>query len=125
MSAPKIFLITGANRGIGKGLATKLILRPGVTVIATARDTAKAAEALIDLPKGEGSMLIVVKLDSDVDSDPATAVDLLKNEHGIASLDVVISNAGIAKDGVTVASTTPQNLRDHFNTNSIGPVTIF
>lgn len=125
MSAPKTFLITGANRGIGKGLTAKLILRPGVTVIATARDTAKAADVLNDLPKGEGSKFIVVKLDSDVDSDPETAVALLQDEHSIASLDVVIANAGISKDGATVANTTPQNLRDHFDTNSIGPVTLF
>lgn len=125
MSAPKTFLITGANRGIGRGLTAKLILRPGVTVIATARDPTKAADALNDLPRGEGSKLIVAKLDSEVDSDPATVVALLQNEHSITSLDVVIANAGISKDGTTVANTTPQNLRDHFNTNTIGPVTLF
>lgn len=125
MSAPRTFLITGANRGIGKGLAAKFMLRPGVTVIATARDPAKATDALNDLPKGDGSKLIVAKLDSEVDSDPATVVALLQKEHSITSIDVVIANAGISKDGNTVANTTPQNLRDHFNINTIGPMTLF
>ncbi|RYP09407.1 hypothetical protein DL765_008470 [Monosporascus sp. GIB2] len=125
MSAPKTYLITGANRGIGKGLTAKLLQRPGVTVIATARDPVKAATSLNELPKGEGSKLIIVKLDSQVDSDAGAAVAQLQKEHGITSLDVVIANAGIAHSGSTVSKTTPDALRDHFNTNTIGPVTLF
>ena len=125
MSAPKIFLVTGANRGIGKGFTEKLLLRPGVTVIVTVRDPFKTANDLNNLPKAEGSKLIVAKLEADVDSDSATLVAQLRKEHGITSLDVVIANAGISKDGTTVATTTPQSLRDHFNTNTIGPVTLF
>ncbi|KAH6983847.1 aflatoxin biosynthesis ketoreductase nor-1 [Ilyonectria destructans] len=124
MSAPKTYFITGANRGIGKGFTEKLLLRPGVTVVATARDPAKAA-TLNSLPKGEGSKLIILKLDSQVDADPAAAVAQLQKDHGIKSLDVVIANAGIAHSGTTVSKTTPESLRDHFNTNSIGPVTLF
>ncbi|KAH7146886.1 aflatoxin biosynthesis ketoreductase nor-1 [Dactylonectria estremocensis] len=124
MSAPKTYFITGANRGLGKGFTEKLLQRPGVTVVATARDPAKAA-ALNSLPKGEGSKLIILKLDSQIDADAAAAVVQLQKDHGIKSLDVVIANAGIMHSGTTVSKTTPDSLRDHFNTNSIGPVTLF
>ncbi|SPO01688.1 related to ketoreductase [Cephalotrichum gorgonifer] len=125
MSSPKTFLVTGGNRGIGKGFTEKLLLRPGVTVIATVRDPSKSANDLNNLPKAEGSKLIVAKFEADVDSSAATLVSELQKEHGITSLDVVIASAGISKDGTTVANTTPESLREHFNTNTIGPVNLF
>ncbi|RYP04925.1 hypothetical protein DL764_004137 [Monosporascus ibericus] len=125
MSAPKTYLITGGNRGIGQGLVSRVLTRPGVTVIATVRDPAKASPALQALPKGEGSKVIVLKLDSQSDSDAATVVAQLQKEHGITSIDVVIANAGVSHSGTTVSKTTPESLRDHFNTNTIGPVTLF
>ncbi|KAI8663203.1 hypothetical protein NCS57_00920500 [Fusarium keratoplasticum] len=124
MSLPKTYLITGANRGIGRALVSKLLLRTGVTVVATARDVSKAS-SLNDLPKGEGSRLILAKLDSQVDTDAADLVSQLRGKYGVLSLDVVIANAGIAHSGSTVFNTTPEALRDHVNTNTIGPITLF
>ncbi|UPK92298.1 hypothetical protein LCI18_003233 [Fusarium solani-melongenae] len=124
MSLPKTYLITGANRGIGRALVSKLLLRSGVTVVATARDVSKAS-SLNDLPKGEGSRLILAKLDSQVDTDAADLVSQLRGKYGVLSLDVVIANAGIAHSGNTVFNTTPEALRDHVNTNTIGPITLF
>ncbi|EGY22045.1 hypothetical protein VD0002_g9464 [Verticillium dahliae] len=124
MSAPTTFLVTGANRGLGKGFTAKLLERPGVTVIAAARDPASAS-SLEQLPKGEGSRLIIVKIDSASDTDAAAAVEQLQSKHGITSLDVVIANAGIAKSGSSVANTTPELLREHVNVNAVGPLTLF
>ncbi|WVQ81965.1 hypothetical protein IAT38_004092 [Cryptococcus sp. DSM 104549] len=88
MSAPaKIVLITGANRGIGLGLA-KVYLEKGWTVVAAARDLSK-------LPKLEGTV-IPVKIDSGSLTDAKEAVEELKTKHNITHLDVVIANAGIA-----------------------------
>ena len=121
MSAtPRIYLITGANRGIGKGFVEQLLQRPAATVIATARDPAKAA-SLNDLKKGEGSRLIIVKLDSQVDTDAREAVAQLKDEHGITSIDAVIANAAISHSSSPVTKNTPEALRDHFNVNTISP----
>ncbi|KAH6999339.1 aflatoxin biosynthesis ketoreductase nor-1 [Ilyonectria destructans] len=125
MSSSKTYLITGANRGIGKELTANLLLRSGITVVAAVRDTSKAASSLTSLPKGEGSRLVLVKIDSQVDTDAAAAVAQLRGEHGITSLDVVIANAGIAHSGTTVSNTNPDAIRDHINTNTIGPVTLF
>ncbi|RSL86405.1 hypothetical protein CEP52_015822 [Fusarium oligoseptatum] len=124
MSLPKTYLITGANRGIGRALVSELLRRDGITVVATARDVSKAS-SLNDLPKGAGSRLILVKLDSQVDTDAVDVVSQLRRNYGILSLDVVIANAGIAHSGTTVMKTTPETLRDHVNTNTIGPVTLF
>ncbi|WAO91539.1 Hypothetical protein NCS54_00901400 [Fusarium falciforme] len=104
MSLAKTYLITGANRGIGRALVSKLLLRTGVTVVATARDVSKAS-SLNDLPKGEGSRLILAKLNSHVDTDAADLVSQLR--------------------GDTVSNTTPEAIRDHVNTNTIGPITLF
>ncbi|KAI1451365.1 short-chain dehydrogenase [Annulohypoxylon moriforme] len=125
MSSNLIYLITGANRGIGKGLTESLLSRPSTTVIAAVRDLEKSTPILNAIPKATGSKLILVKLDSQIESDAAEAVSQLQNDHGISSVDVVIANAGISYSGGPVVKTTIEALRDHFNTNSIGPVVLF
>lgn len=118
------YLITGANRGIGKGLTAELLKRPNTTVVAGVRDTAASASILNAIPAGEGSKVILVKIDSQSETDAKEAVSTLASE-GITSIDVVIANAGIAHSGASVAQTTIDSLRDHLNTNTIGPVLLF
>jgi norsolorinic acid ketoreductase len=119
------YLVTGANRGIGKGLTAELLQRPNTTVIAGVRDTTKSATVLGSLPAATGSRLILVKLDLQSETDAKDAVSELALEHGITSLDFVISNAGIAHSGTIVAETSSDTLREHFNTNTFGPVLLF
>ncbi|PCD36008.1 hypothetical protein AU210_008563 [Fusarium oxysporum f. sp. radicis-cucumerinum] len=126
MSKPSTILITGGNRGIGKGFVQTFLARPSHTVIVAVRDPEHAtSRALSDLPTGEGSKLIIVKLDSSVSSDAAEAVATLKKEHSITSLDIVIANAGISNDGGRVRETTVENINKHFQVNTLGPVVLF
>ncbi|CAG9998630.1 unnamed protein product [Clonostachys byssicola] len=123
MSQNKIYLITGANRGIGRGLTASLLQRSSTTVVAAVRDPAKAND-LDSLPKGQGSKVVVIKLDSGVDTDASEAVSRLQKDFGISALDVVIANAGIANNGNTVLNTSPESIRDHFNVNTIAPISL-
>ncbi|KPM36576.1 hypothetical protein AK830_g9994 [Neonectria ditissima] len=125
MSEIQTILITGANRGIGKGLTTTFLQKPSTTFIAAVRDLSKSSKALADLPKAEKSRLILVKLDVAIESDPAAAVETLRKEHGIESLDVVVANAGISKDGKPVIESTTSSITEHFAINTIGPVVLF
>ncbi|KAI7785946.1 aflatoxin biosynthesis ketoreductase Nor-1 [Diaporthe eres] len=103
----------------------KLLQKPSTTVIAAVRDPSHpTSKALADLPKGTDTQLIVVKLDSTVETDAAAAVAELR-ERGLSSLDVVIANAGIGQGGTSVRSTSVANTQKHFNVNSIGPLTLF
>ncbi|KAF3035531.1 hypothetical protein E8E12_001562 [Didymella heteroderae] len=123
--SPTIYLITGANRGIGKGLTAELLQRPNTIVIAGVRDTTASASVLNSLPTAPGSRVIIVKIDSQSETDAKEAVSQLTTEHGITSIDIAIANAGIAHSGAPVAQTTSDSLRDHFNTNAVGPVLLF
>ncbi|KXH32919.1 short-chain dehydrogenase [Colletotrichum simmondsii] len=124
--SPTTILVTGAGRGIGSGLVASLLLRPSSTVIAAVRDPSKGpAKALLDLPRGEGSKTIVVKIDSLVETDPAEAVSMLQRDHSIDALDVVIANAGIAHSSGPVIKTSTTAIRGHFAVNTIGPVLLF
>lgn len=126
MSTSKIYLVTGANRGIGKGFVQAFLQKPSATVIAAVRDPGHATtQALASLPKAEGSTLIIVKLDSSTETDAAEAVATLRKDHGITSLDVVIANAGISNGGDTVRQTTVANTIEHFKVNTIGPLVLF
>ncbi|KAK7421577.1 hypothetical protein QQX98_002044 [Neonectria punicea] len=126
MSEIQTILITGANRGIGRGLTTVFLQKPSTTVIATVRDLSnESSKTLADLPKAENSRLILVKLDVAVESDPATAAETLRKEHGIESLDVVVANAGISKDAKSVKEGSVSSITEHFAINTIGPVLLF
>ncbi|GKT44831.1 norsolorinic acid ketoreductase nor1 [Colletotrichum spaethianum] len=126
MSPSLTYLITGANRGIGQGFVSLLLQRPSTTVIAGVRDPSNSSsKALADLPKGEGSKLIVVKIDSSVESDPASAIATLQKEHNITFLDVVIANAGISHSSESVSNVDIKSTLDHFTVNSVAPLILF
>jgi len=111
--APTIILISGANRGLGKGLVAAYLSQPNHIVIAANRDPSHStSKSLQDLPKGDGSKLIVVKIDAQSESDPAAAVKQLEGQ-GINHVDIVIANSGIGKVYPTVGDLKISDLREH------------
>ena len=96
-----------------------------MTVVAAVRDPASCSEALGNLSTGEGSKLVVVKIDSVSETDARDAIELLKSKHGIDRLDVVVANAGIAKHAGTPFETPLAEMRDHFEVNTVGPLVLF
>jgi 3-oxoacyl-[acyl-carrier protein] reductase len=89
----KVALVTGASRGIGRAIATRLA-QQGATVIAAARGDNAAACA--DELRAAGHAAEALSLDvTDAAAVEAVPGDLVKR-HG--RLDIVVSNAGITRD---------------------------
>ncbi|KAL2121172.1 hypothetical protein VTJ04DRAFT_5199 [Mycothermus thermophilus] len=94
MSENTVYLITGANRGIGLAITAHLLTRPHTTVIATARSLDPNPFAVLNEKTHPTSRLIPFQLDVTSSSSLDTLVSRLRDEHTIASVDVVIANAG-------------------------------
>ncbi|KAJ5174168.1 Short-chain dehydrogenase/reductase SDR [Penicillium canariense] len=120
-------LISGANKGIGRGLVAKYGARDNVTVIAAVRNpSSPEATSLSDLPTGKGSRLIIVKIDASSDTDAKAAVESLSSQ-GVSALDIVIANAGVFDTDAftTVADSTIAQIQTHLDVNTVGPVRLF
>src|SRR5471032_159015 len=89
----KVALVTGASRGIGRAIATRLA-EQGAIVIAAARG--EHAKACADELSAAGHTVEALSLDvTDAAAVEAAPGDLVKR-HG--RLDIVVSNAGITRD---------------------------
>jgi NAD(P)-dependent dehydrogenase (short-subunit alcohol dehydrogenase family) len=84
----KVALVTGGNRGIGRGVAEALV-REGMTVAITARDAKAAAEAATALGHGARGYALDVRRPEQV-AGVFAAVD-----RDLGGLDVLVNNAGI------------------------------
>jgi len=123
--APTIVLITGANRGLGKGLLELYLAKPNHTVIAANRDPTHAtSKALNDLPKAEGTSLLTIKIDATVSTDPADAVKQLAHQ-GIDHLDIIIANAGIAHVFPKVSEVKVEDMQKHTIPNTYGVIWLY
>lgn len=123
--APTVVLISGANRGIGRGLLELYLAKPNHTVIAANRDPNHAtSKALADLPKAKGTSLLVIKIDSTVSTDPADAVKQLAS-HGIDHLDIVIANAAVFLAWPLVSELKVEDLQKHTVPNVYGFIWLY
>ena len=91
--ANKVALVTGASRGIGKAIATRLAAQGALVVCAARGDNAKAtAEAIV----AAGGRARAIPLDVTDDAAVAKAPgDILETD---GRLDILVSNAGISRD---------------------------
>ncbi|RAL62597.1 hypothetical protein DID88_004444 [Monilinia fructigena] len=121
------YLITGANRGIGKGVLSAFVARPNITVIAAVRDVTSALKVFETVPVATNSKIITIKIDANSETDPAAAVAELKATHNITKIDVLVANAGLLETDtiVPVLEAKPDAIRRHFNVNTIGPLLLF
>lgn len=123
--APTIVLISGANRGLGKGLLQIYLAKPDHIVIAANRDPSHAtSKALFDLPNGPGSRLIIVKVEASDESHPSEAVKELEKQ-GINYLDLVIANAGVSYIWPKVSELKIADLQAHLEPNVFGAVWLY
>lgn len=115
------FLVTGATRGIGRELVKQLSGIPDATVIAGVRslNTPLTKSLQADYPNA-----VIVKIDSEVDTDSLEAVKKL-NHLGINKVDTVFANAGIMLDSDNAVDAKADNLRKLFNVNAIAPLLLF
>jgi 3-oxoacyl-[acyl-carrier protein] reductase len=91
----KVAIVTGASRGIGRGIATLLASR-GAHVVAAARgDNAAATVAEIAQAGGKAD---VVALDVTDAASVGAMIEGALQRHG--RIDILVNNAGIARDGL-------------------------
>jgi 3-oxoacyl-[acyl-carrier protein] reductase len=109
----KVALITGATRGIGRGMALKFA-QQGATVVftyASSEDKAKALEAEL---QALGVKAKAIKSDAADFNQAQKLIDDIVAEFG--TVDVVVNNAGITRDGLLMRMT-EQNWDEVINTN--------
>jgi NAD(P)-dependent dehydrogenase (short-subunit alcohol dehydrogenase family) len=115
MTERRVWLVTGAGRGMGTDIA-RSALAAGHAVVATGRYTERVTAAL-----GARDDLLVVKLDVTSARKAEAAVDAAVGRFG--SLDVLVNNAGNFSAGF-FEEITPEDFRAQVETNLFGPLNV-
>ena len=103
----KTALITGASKGIGRGIAIKLA-HSGANIAFTYLSSVEKGLALVQELEAEGIKAKGYQSDA---SDFKASEDLIQSVlNDFGSLDIVVNNAGITKDNLLMRMT-----EEHFN----------
>ena len=115
MTKKKVWLITGAGRGLGVDIA-KAALSAGHAVVATGRDAARVAVAV-----GDHESLLAIKLDVTRPQDAEGAVAAAVAKFG--RIDVLVNNAGNFFAGF-FEELSPGQVRNQLDTLLFGPMSV-
>jgi NAD(P)-dependent dehydrogenase (short-subunit alcohol dehydrogenase family) len=115
MSDKKVWLVTGAGRGLGVDIA-KAALAAGHAVVATGRNPEKVTSAI-----GEHDDLLAVRLDVTDPAEGESAVAASVDRFG--RIDVLVNNAGNFNAGF-FEELSPEEFRAQIETTFFGPVNV-
>jgi NAD(P)-dependent dehydrogenase (short-subunit alcohol dehydrogenase family) len=115
MADKKVWLVTGAGRGMGVDIA-KAALAAGHAVVATGRNPQRVSGAL-----GAHDDLLAVKLDVTDPADAQAAVTAAVERFG--RIDVLVNNAGNFYAGF-FEELSPQDFRAQVETTLFGPMNV-
>src|SRR5260370_41308052 len=113
---PKVWLITGSSRGLGRALA-EAVLAAGDKLVATARNP----EQLADLVERHGDQVRTIALDVTNEQAAAHAVGLATKAFG--RLDVLANNAGYGNIS-PLEDTSLDEFRAQIETNLFGVINV-
>ncbi len=95
----KVALVTGASRGIGRGIALRLA-EEGCKVVVNYNRSAEAAQEVVDTIKANGGEAIAIQADV---SDAKSAQSLVKESiKAFGRIDILVNNAGTTRDNLLV-----------------------
>ncbi|WP_447761016.1 SDR family NAD(P)-dependent oxidoreductase [Sphingopyxis panaciterrae] len=114
----RVALVTGASRGIGRGIAIALAKAGADIAVNYTRDADAAATTVAEIqalgPKAKAYQ-------ASVTDEDACAAMIASIETDLGPLSILINNAGIASRGRTVADTDPAELERVIATHALGP----
>ena len=99
MKNEKVALITGSSKGIGKAIALKLA-QEKINIIINYKSDFDGEMEVEKLCKDLGVETLVIQGDVSNESDVEKIFGEIKSKFG--KLDILINNAGITKDGLTM-----------------------
>ena len=117
----QVWLVTGANRGIGLEFIKQLSSRQNTTIFATARNPSKAT--VLNELAAKNPNVHILQLESTSAADAAAAADRIGKIAG--GLDVVVANAGIANNWQAVTNVEISSFEEHLQVNVIGTLILF
>jgi NAD(P)-dependent dehydrogenase (short-subunit alcohol dehydrogenase family) len=116
MNGPKVAIVTGGSRGIGRAVSLLLAER-GYAVCLSYVSDAAAAQGVVDAITAKGGRARAVK--GDVGSE-ADVIALFQAADGLGRLAALVNNAGVVDVKSDVADMSLARLQRMMNTNVVG-----
>lgn len=111
MDTKKVWLVTGASKGLGLVLV-KTLLNQGYSVAATSRSLANLSEAV-------GSSKRFLPIQMDLMNEESVEDGISKAIETFGQLDVIVNNAGYGQNG-TLEEISDEEARQNFDVNVFG-----
>lgn len=128
-TANTVYVVTGANRGLGLGLTKRLLERPATTIVASVRSHNAATSLRSDVESvavGKNSALHIIELDFSTAISPEEITQAFSAAVStVTHIDVLICNAGFATPMTPALVTSAEDLRKSFEVNTIAPLLVF
>lgn len=115
-TARKVAIVTGASRGIGAEIATRLSA-DGFAVVINYANSASEADALVATLLAKGGQAIAIKADVASAAEVRNLFDLTEQQLG--KVDVLVNNAGVLKT-MPLAETSDELFEQTFAINTRG-----
>ncbi len=113
----RVALVTGASRGIGRGIALELGAA-GAAVIVNYRKDEDAAAEVVEAIESAGGRALAVQASV---ADPAALEELADAAiEAYGAVDILVANAGIASRGTSIADTNPDEFLSVMSTHALG-----